>query len=631
MTSLDRKVFRCIGQRVAPRRAYQNPETLARLLDALRRGATREAAARAIDVSLPRLLDWMNGDERFERTVLEAENEGRRNGSVGLARASQKDKTTGADRWQTLRDEAAKLGPGMFGILLYVDGLLVSKGHPPMSLWWRETLREFYASGKRWCILLVGRGGGKSTTLERCALVEAIFAEREMPPGQTWIWPFLSVKKSDARRRLDELESLLSVLGIEYNRSSPEGDPTIAFPDAAGNPVAFVSIAATIAGVSGPSAIGVTCDEEEKWRDLDTGANPATEVLRSIRQMFRTRPNIRGYRCSSKWTDANTHFESVKKGDTPAHFVAKLGVEGLRVALDGLERAATVEDEIGNATGAAKIRQHAATLAESDFRIPTFVANPTHDIAVGRIEEPDVDTWLREVCSAGEGGIEGDVFDAALLVKATTVPRHPGKGERFAAIDTGAKKNPAALAIVERVEHRGRYQWRPILLRQWVRQAGELPLDLRGKVLPEMARLITLHGCLPAWWSDGWSGHDVELVGAEYGLETTFVSTSTTYRDICAPFESALSLEQGDAVALSGCENVEAAVAQLRGVRRSANGGVVWPEVGREHGELAQVLLRAMAHAGIAELAGVEPDALGGWVSSGSDRDDGGSVGSRYE
>jgi hypothetical protein len=199
---------------------------------------------------------------------------------------------------------------------------------------------------------------------------------------------------------------------------------------------------------------------------------------------------------------------------------------------------------------------------------------------------------------------EGDVFDALALDRAVAATAYPGRGERFAAIDTGASRNPTALAIVERVERRGAYQWRPILLRQWVRKPGGLPLDLRGKVLPEIARLVKSYGCEPAWWSDGWSSHDTELVAAEHGLRTIFVSTSTAYRDLCAPLESALALERGDAVVLAGCEGATEAVKQLRGVRRSSSGGVIWPEVGTEHAELAQVLLRALAHA---ELGKVPP------------------------
>jgi hypothetical protein len=596
--------------------AYKNPKTRQALLDVLRRGGSRQAACDAAEVKRGSFLRWVDNDEAFEQEVRKAEAEAIATGAAREALAVKshpKDAKTGADRWQKLREEAGKLAPGITGILLYVDGILASKGQPPMSAWWRETLTAFYASGKRWCLLLVGRGGGKSTTLERCAIVEAIFAERSVPPGQTWVWPFLSVLKSDARRRLDEIEALLSAIGVEHKRSTVEGIPTIELEDASGNAVALVSIAATIAGMSGPSTIGVTCDEEEKWRDDNTGANPAAEVLKSIRQTFRTRPNIRGYRCSSKWTDDNPHHKAVKEGDTPGHFVARLGASGLAAALAGLALAASLEDDIGNPDGAEKIRKHAATLTESDPRIPSFVANPTHDIAVGRTEEPDVDAWLREVCSAGEGGIEGDALNGDALTRATTIVHAKGRGQRFAGIDTGETKNPSALAIVERIETGDGYQWRPVLLREWRPKKGGGPLDLRGKVLPEMCALMKEFECEPFWFSDGWAGGAQQIVAAENRMEVRFVSTSTAFRDVYQPINTALLLTGGPVVALSGCEGIEAAVAQMRAVRRSGEHSVVVPRVGTDHGELGQVLCRALAAAGIAELAGAEPTGESGF------------------
>jgi hypothetical protein len=114
---------------------------------------------------------------------------------------------------------------------------------------------------------------------------------------------------------------------------------------------------------------------------------------------------------------------------------------------------------------------------------------------------------------------------------------------------------------------------------------------------------VIAHGCT-SWKSDGWAGDAVELVGAEHGIATEYVSTSTALRDICKPFESALSLARGDAVALSGCDGIGDAIAQLRGVQAGPRDSVIWPEAGDDHGEFAQALLRAMAHAGIAALAG---------------------------
>ena len=73
---------------------------------------------------------------------------------------------------------------------------------------------------------------------------------------------------------------------------------------------------------------------------------------------------------------------------------------------------------------------------------------------------------------------------------------------------------------------------------------------------------------------------------------------------------------------LTGCENIEKAVEQLRQVRRGQDGKAIVPHQGVEHGELGQVLARALAHAGAGQTP---PDDERGWRSFGSDRDDGSS------
>lgn len=585
-------------------KAYKDQATHEKLLDALRRGENRAKAADAIGVPLRTLLGWIDTDDVLRLEVELAEREAQTTGAAMTARA--RDEKTGQDRWAKLKGEAAKLAPGLAGILLYVDGLLASKGHPPMSPWWRQTLVAFYASGKRWCILLVGRGGGKSTTLERAALVESVFEERKAPPGQTWSWLFLSVLKSDARKRLDEIGALLGAVGVDYERSAPDGVPTLTFEDASGNSVSLISIAATIAATSGPTSIGCTCDEEEKWADDKTGANPANEVLKSLRQTFRTRANVRAYRCSSKFDDENLHFRDVRAGDTAAHFVARLGPVGLPLALAGFERAASFEDANGRTDNARKLREYAATLTENSAAIPAWVANPTHDIEQGRIDEEDFDTWMREVASHGDGApIVGNMFGEGLLERALATSPPNARGERFAAIDTGSAENPSALAIIERSIVNGRYVFAPLVLRQWERRRGGLPLDLQGEVLPEMARIMAEHGCEPRWWSDGYAHFAVEHVGAVAGIETHYVSTSTAYRDTYAPLLVALR-QTPCPLALAGrIAGLDKAVQQLRQTKRETSKDghrAVLPKVGAEHGELGQVLVRVLAHAGIGTM-----------------------------
>jgi hypothetical protein len=322
------------------------------------------------------------------------------------------------NRWSLVRAEAAKcFGPGMFGLLLWLDAKLVAAGFPPISPWWLAFARTFYASGKRWAVVLAGRGAGKSTVLTRVAVVEGIFGERSIPPGQRWIWPFISVGIPDARRRILEIQAILTAIGImgldkqgnlvPLEPSYPQGVPTIETEDASGNPIAFVALAGTIAGVSGPSSIGATIDEEAKLRDKAANANPATEILASLVQTFRGRPGIHAIRCSSAWEEAGSHHGSIVAGSNLVNHVASIGAEFLPVVLAGHEEVARWEEAHGNPKGAAQIRAFAAALTADSPNVPTWLGNPTIAPITSRIDvealPPDaldgIDRttyWLRE-------------------------------------------------------------------------------------------------------------------------------------------------------------------------------------------------------------------------------------------
>lgn len=278
---------------------------------------------------------------------------------------------------EVVEREAAELGDGAFGYLLWVDSRLRERGFPGMSPWWRSQVEAFYASGKRWAIFMAGRGAGKSTSLVRIAATEALFTPRVVPPGQRWIWPFISVATSDARRRIVELQAIFAALGMGLTPKYPQGHPTLELLDARGNAVAFVSIASTIAGVSGPSTIGATIDEEAKLRDKASGANPSTEILASLLQTFRARPGIRAIRCSSAWNTSGSHWAAIAEGDTSQNYVGRVGAAFVDVVRNGLYEVAMREEAHGDAIGAAAIRAHAETVGPDSTAIPTWLANPT--------------------------------------------------------------------------------------------------------------------------------------------------------------------------------------------------------------------------------------------------------------
>ncbi len=341
-------------------------------------------------VSLRAALDALRDPDRWAAAIAaSAEQEESERAERAQERPSTPDGAPALDIG-TIAREAAQLAPGPFGFFLWLEKRLVAAGFPAVSPWWLATLRRFYASGKRWLVVMAGRGAGKSTLLTRVAVAEALFQPRTTPPGETWVWPFVSVATADARRRIMQIQAILGAIGITVRVSYPQGHPTIdtavrrnekgkeegfAFTDLRGNPIAFVAFASTIAALSGPTSIGGTVDEEAKLRG--EGANPSAEVIATLLQTFRARPGIRGIRCSSAWVTAGSHYDAVNAGDTAANHVARIGADFLPAVVSGLEAVARWEEERAEGEEAERIRAHARSLTAESTNVPTWLGNPT--------------------------------------------------------------------------------------------------------------------------------------------------------------------------------------------------------------------------------------------------------------
>ena len=232
----------------------------------------------------------------------------------------------------------------LFAKLMEQEEVLTRHGFPPMSDWWKATLRDFYRSGKRRLVLRVGRRGGKSSTLCRVAVVETLYGAHSVPPGDVGYFILVSTTKGEASSRLVTIRAILDVLGVAHHPV----DSGVAIE---GKNVGFKVYPATIAGVSGPTGIGFMGDELAKWRDSETGANPAKQVLASLTPTMATQPTAKAFLSSSPFSTIDAHAEAFDRGTTESQTVA-----------------------------------HA----------PTWVANPTISEADTRELEPDEPTRLRE-------------------------------------------------------------------------------------------------------------------------------------------------------------------------------------------------------------------------------------------
>lgn len=650
---------------MAQKAAYKDDSVKVKLLWALRSGQNLKDAAATIDKPLGTVEGWIRKDDDLAREVEQALEEGT---VARTTNPVVRDKQTGADRWRKMREDAAAFAPGMHGFLLAVDARLSArKGSHALSPYHRWMLSEWYRSGKPVLLACEGRGAGKSD-MQTCVVVtECVFAPRVIPPGETWIWPYASKDMNETNLKFGPLESSLNAIGLGVGdlkiHRRKDGRSEVGFQDASGGAIEVRCYPNTKDALRGPTVCGGTNDEEGFWRaDKDLGTSSADDYLDAMAGAFRGDATTKKLmRISSANTKETTLMKDIETGDTDLHFVARLG-PFVAEAVAGFELVASRLFAEGLTDDARTIRQWAMGLSELSPWIPSWIGNPTHDVWGGFLRlRKRVSKWLRENGSKpGDGAEEGDYFEPQTIDRAVATvrvngiphaartqpnlrpswdghvrfrdtghiwkqdtnnpvpdgadkllfpqqhePRIIGAPERFAAIDTGAVKNPSALCIVERVVHivngKRRYQFRPVLIKQWSRAKGGLPLDLRNKVLPEMARLILENKCVPRWWTDGWAVDQIQLVGAAFGIDTKFVSTSTATKDIYEPLDAALAHEPCPIV-LSGCEGIEEAVSQLRQLRRGSDGKAIEPHVGVEHSEGAQVLARALAHAGVGSL-----------------------------
>ena len=204
--------------------------------------------------------------------------------------------------------------PALFDDLIALDARLASHGFPRFSKWWRRALRSFLTTGKRRLVLRVGRRGGKSLTLAKFVVAVAMHASLPLPPGERAIIAWLSIDLREAGARLVSLRAMFDALGIAYTARGDE----IELHD---RPVTIRCYPASYRAVVGFSSPLVICDEVSRWRDSETGSNPAAAVVDSISPTLAT---LDGFLvlASAPWSDADYHATEFEKGNTPEQHTA---------------------------------------------------------------------------------------------------------------------------------------------------------------------------------------------------------------------------------------------------------------------------------------------------------------------
>ncbi len=433
-----------------------------------------------------------------------------------------------------------------------VDAKLVAAGFPPTSPWWLETFARWYRTGRRQAVVRAGRRAGKSSSLSRLGVVEALYGRHKVPPGDTGVVALISTRREEAGERIATIKAILDALGVSYRPWGEHGVRLV------GRRVGFRVYAASIAGVSGFTGIFLICDEVAKWRDNDTGANPATEVLSSVRPTMRTQPNARIVLSSSPMGMLDAHYDAFETGDTPLQITAYA---------------------------------------------PTWIANPTVTEDETRIDEPDESVWAREYAAVPQAEAESSLLSELLVDRA--VRRPPAawdlarlEGHRYSAAMDPATRGHAWTLIVATKGLDGRR--RVVLAREW-RGTRSLPL-VPSSVLAEIAILLAGYGL--RWCVTDQAAVDHLRDSAPKGL--TLIEAAWTPQTKKDGYEHVLKLLQDDLLELHPEPLVKADLLGIR--KRLTRNGVTYElaEVKGRHSDYAPALALAVDDA---RFAAKEPEA----------------------
>lgn len=284
-----------------------------------------------------------------------------------------------------------------------VEMRLAAFGREPVTPWWRDVLERFYAQSLRQLVLRVGRRGRKSETLCLVGVLEARWGNHPVPNGDVGVVAVVSVDLREAGERLRVIDSLLTWLDIPHKTTAR----AIKLETIEGRPdIEFRTYAATMGGVRGFTCICAILDEVAFWKDVDTGANPATEVIESLRPAMVAMPNARMFLSSSPLGMLDAHADAFNAGDGGGQMVAFA---------------------------------------------PTWVANPSVTEEATRFLCVNEQRWSREYGAIPMEGTEESLLSSAMLDRCTRTgnvipPREPGL-IYVAAMDPGFVRNPWTLAV----------------------------------------------------------------------------------------------------------------------------------------------------------------------------------------
>ena len=418
------------------------------------------------------------------------------------------------------------------------DARLVAAGFPPTSEWWKRRFRRLLEGGKRRGVFRVGRRGGKSSSCCRLAVVVALHGGHMIPPGDAGIIGVVSVTKPEARNRLRTLTAILTALG--YTTEPVDGGFRIV-----GTRLVAQCFAATLGGVVGGTWVFALFDEVARWKDSDTGVNPATEVLASARPTMATMPNALEVMCSSPMGEFDAHFDAMAEGDNEA---------------------------------------------QDTYQGATWEANPTLTEADTRKLETDEAIWRREYAAIPSSEVyEGllTAHDLDITTRRGEVELEPAPGHTYVATMDPATRGNAWTFAVGTADARGRlvvsytHEWQGT-------QAN--PLD-PGEVLRAMDLTCRRYG-VQYVYTDQHAGDELVSLAREIGVSYEIVVAPWTHANRLSACLNLRTRARSEGIELPATPALRADLLGIR-LRITRTGiQVEFPRVGARHCDFAPTIAK---------------------------------------
>jgi hypothetical protein len=190
-----------------------------------------------------------------------------------------------------------------------MDRALVAAGFHPTSGWWRQQIERYLRSGCRRWTIRAGRRAGKSSSMARLAVAWAKWGPWSVPPGDTAVIAFVSVDRDEASSRLRTIAEILRALGLTFDERSEE-------LELHERRLVFKVFTSSVRSV-GFTSVMLVGDEMARWESRDSAANPAKEVMASMRPTGATQPFWIEVAVSAPWSTDDYHAELFDQGDGP--------------------------------------------------------------------------------------------------------------------------------------------------------------------------------------------------------------------------------------------------------------------------------------------------------------------------